>query len=468
MNTTLGRFLGRAVHFACVLGMTLVVSGCATPPLVSSTTTVPGEGSSVTGLSPGPVDPEETRQAVLAAIDALGPVRVHIEVTSEFPPEVLPDPAEDEAPPEDVPFELADMYAVSVDLLVDRSRHLALESRRFGAGPFVFRFETSVIGRSVWVVQTVSAGEVEGEGQGEPPETFVHETVLRDPSQGVDWPDQLFFSAPPRTLEIATPLSATRRADGSIELVLRVPQDPVRNGMMGMFTLFAGGEARLTVGADYLPRELVAATDVSGGSSADPDDQGGSPEVIDPDGAIIQRAVYTIEPVASVSESDVRLLLPAGVRSDRLVELPLDHPKPDLDWPAYWLGPAFSGRGLIDANQQTGALVGCETVPQAVKLVYGESGDSWYGEPVGEGTVSLIQVPRDSDAAFNWGVASVEEMPPDQRVVAGRVATVRVSDAEDPYSGAHVVVDFPDVSLMVSTFRPDVTAEEILAALREL
>ncbi|MHB8868185.1 MAG: hypothetical protein ACYC6T_11660 [Thermoleophilia bacterium] len=445
-------FLGRILGLGCTIALAALLTGCATPALDASTTA--GEQAPLdTTTAPGPVPAEDLRRAVLSAIDALGPARVHIEIVSEFPPELLPESSEEGESTGATGFGADGPWSVDVDLLVDRRRHLALETRRL----LGTTFRTGVVGRTVRTVTTMAAEE------GQPPWIAVNETILREPAQGIDWPDQLLFSASPRTLEISKPVSAARRADGSAELVLRVPQDPFRDGMIGMFTLWAGGEARLTVGPDNLPRELVMTTRTGGDAPSGPSSSSEAPGA---DDSITQRATYRIEPVSAVTEADVRVDVPADAEIYRMVELSLEHPRPDFPWPAYWLGPSFGGQDLIDAIQQTDGFEGPESVGEEVVLVYGPAGSSWYGNTTGENSVSVRQVRRDAAAAFAW---SFEGQPSQERVVAGRMATVRVGDASSegsPWVG--VLVEFPDVAVVVDTYGAGVTAEEILAALQAL
>jgi len=437
MTTALRRNVGRVAGLCAVFVLTAAaLTSCATAAREASTTAPQANPTTVT---PGPIPAEDLRQAILSAIDSLGPARVYTEISSDFPARMHPESTEGGG---------FDPGHASVDLLVDRTQHLAFETRRMGRGDTLI--QSSVVGRTVRMMRTEGS---ESEGRSF---AYASETVLRDPASGLIFPDQLFFAASPRTLDVSAAVSATRLSDGTAELVLRVPRDPIHNAMIGMFTLLEGVDATLTVGPDNLPRELVVTTDwVDSGGEAD---------------QITQRATYRVEPVEAVRDVDVRLDIPAGTDVERMVELPLDIPKPDFPWPAYWLGEQFGGSNLIDANQQTGGSEGPNPIDQQVKLVYGPPGSSWHGDAIGPAAVTVREVPLRPSVSFHWG-DSIEDEPPQRRTVAGRMATVKMVDAttSPPYEGGvDVLVEFPDMGVLVSSGRSDVSAEQILAALRPL
>ena len=327
-------------------------SACGTADRSASTT----EGATP---SPGPVtlaadaSPEEVRQAVLAALENIGPVRVEATVTA------------------DTGDLTNERHAVQLlDPVSGLARETITSSR---GGPE----EASVIGNE--------SVRVMGEGAN----VQVIRSVQLRPPTGLPLP---LYELSPLFLEDAQAISASLKDDGSWELVLR-PQITAREAQMMAGDL---GDLLIVVGPDLLPRRTERTIHYStGGGTAEPD---GTTSTWQSEQTSIERVEYRIEPIDGLEEQDVRLTLPQDYRVVQLsTELALDPPRADVAWPQYWLGPQF-----LDLKLNNAAIVVGDpdetTRSEHTMSVYGSS-----GQPPWEQSIQLITNKRQTRRAGRLG-----------------------------------------------------------------
>jgi hypothetical protein len=410
-------------HPALVLLLiaTLGLSACGTASRSTATT----EG---TTPSSGPVtlaadaSPEEVRQAILAALESLGPVRVEATVTADM-------------------GELTNER--HAEQLLDPVRHLAREtiSRRRGSAE-----QVSVIGN-----ETV---HVMGEGA----DAQVIRSIHLQPPTGLPRP---LYELPPMFLEDAQAISASRQADGSWELVLR-PQITAREAQMMAGDL---GELLIVVGPDLLPRrtERTLHYTVGGGTAA----TDGTASTWQNEQTSVERVEYHIEPIDGLDEQDVRLALPEHYRLAQLyTELAPDRPRADVTWPQYWLGPQF-----LDLKLQSAAFVvtnpGEAERSEVTTSIYGSS-----GQPPWEHSIQLFTHARRPGEPDDWEQMTEPTLPGDateEMTVAGRTATVHTRVVSTPVAAFVVQIVFPDVSVQIQAFGlPPEAAKTVLEELREM
>ena len=366
--------------------------------------------------------PEEVRQAILAALRSLGPVRVEATVTADMG---------------DLTNERR------AEQLLDPVRHLAREtvSRSRGSAE-----QVSVIGN-----ETI---HVMGEGEN----AQVIRSVQLQPPTGLPLP---LYALPPRLLEDAQAVSASRQADGSWELVLQ-PQDTTREAQ-----LMAGGpeELLIVVGPDLLPRHTERAIHyTTGGGTAGPD---GTTSSWQSEQTSVERVEYLIEPIDGLDEQDVRLTLPEHYRLVQLsTELSPDRPRADVSWSQYWLGPQF-----LDLKLQSAAFI--VTNPdeaersEATTSVYGSS-----GQPPWVHSIQLFTHARRPGEPDDWEQITEPPLPNDtteEMTVAGRTATVHTRTVSTPVAAFVMWIVFPDVSVQIQAFGlPPEAAKTVVEELREM
>lgn len=380
--------------------------------------------------------PEQVRQGILVALESLGPVRVEATVTADM-------------------GELTNERRA--EQLIDPVRGLARETISSSRGSAE---QASVIGN-----ETV---RVMGEGA----EAQVTRTVRLHPPAGLPLP---LYELPPMFIEDAQAISASRRPDGSWQLVLR-PRATAREAQ-----LMAGGpeELLVVVGPDLLPRRTERTIHYTEGGGTPPNDGkihstvGG--ETTAPDGTglwqrevtTVERIEYRIEPIAGLDEQDVRLTLPEHYHLVQLsTELALDRPRADVTWAQHWLGPQF-----LDLKLESAAFT--VTNPdeadrsEATTSVYGSS-----GQPPWERSILLFTHARRPGEPDDWEQMTEPPLPGDtteEITVAGRTATVHTRIVSKPVAAFVVWIVFPDVSVQISAYGlPAEAARTILEGLREM
>ncbi len=251
-----------------------------------------------------------------------------------------------------------------------------------------------------------------------------------------------------------------------------IPAEPAGGADAEEPPIAGGGEIRIEVGPDFLPRKMtiVVETGFAGDDTAtDP----AAPEFPE---RVTTEIVYRIEHIAPLTESDVELSLPSGVEvTERSRDLPLDHPRADVSWPHYWLGSESQGVPL------TGALFAVSHLDAAqptefISLSYGD----WDAPPdeaglPSAGLIDLQQGPHrvGEPDPFADLLAMAGPFETQQRVVAGREATVlsRVTDAPPPTEGPpafEVLIQFPEVTVYLQGGVEGGYVDALLAALRQL
>ncbi len=413
--------ISKRLPLLLLLIVTLGLSACGTAKQSAST----AEG---TTPSPGPVtlaedaSPEEVRQAILAALESLGPVRVEATVTADLGKLTNERHAEQ---------------------LLDPVRGLAREtiSRQRGSAQ-----QTSVIGNETVRVMGERAGA-----------QVIRSVRLRPPT-GLPLP---LYELPPMFLEDAQAISASRKGDGSWELVLR-PRATAREAQ-----LMAGGpeELLIVVGPDLLPRRTERTVQyTTGGGTAAPD---GTASTWQREQTSVQRVEYRIEPIDGLDEQDVRLALPEHYRLVELhTELAPDRPRAEVAWPQYWLGPQFLDLKLESASFTIWNPDEANRSERATS-VYGIS-----GQPPSERSIQLSTHPRRPGEPDGWRQTAEPPLPKDtteEMTVAGRTATVHTRVVSTPVAAFVVWIIFPDVSVQISAYGlPPEAAKTVLEELREM
>lgn len=415
--------------------VTLGLSACGTANQSAATT----EG---TTPSPGPgtlaadASPEEVRQAILAALESLGPVRVEATVTADM-------------------GELTNER--HAEQLLDPVRGLARETISSSRGG---PEQASVIGNE--------SVRVMGEGANA---QVIRSVQLRPPT-GLPLP---LYELPPLVLEDSKAISASRQDDGSWELVLR-PQITAREAQMMAGDL---GELLIVVGPDLLPRRIERTIHYSVGGGTPPNDGkihstvGG--ETTAPDGSglwqrevtTVERVEYRIEPIDGLEEQDVRLTIPPDYRLVQLsTELALDRPRADVTWPQYWLGPQFLDLKLYSAAFIVTNPDEAARSEQTMSL-YGSS-----GHPPWEQSIQLFTHARRSGEPDGWEQVTEPPLPKDtteEMTVAGRTATVHTRVVSTPVAAFVVQIVFPDVTVQIQAFGlPSGAIKAVLEELREM
>lgn len=361
--------------------------------------------------------PEEVRQRILRALANLGPVRVETTVTADM-------------------GELTNER--HAEQLLDPARGLARET--------IFRERGSAEQESVIGNETV---HVMGEGANAQVIRTIH---LQSPA-GLPQP---LYELPPLVPEEAQAISASRKPDGSWELVIR----PRPTSLEAQLVAVSPEEILIVAGPDLLPRrtERTIHYDVGGGTPPLDGKIHSSVrgETTAPDGTglwqrevtTVERVEYRIEPIDSLDEQDVRLTLPEHYHLVQLsTELALDQPRADVTWPQYWLGPQF-----LDLRLDSAAFV--VTNPdkadrsEQTTSVYGSS-----GQPPSERSIQLFAHPRRAGEPDGWEQMMKPALPKDtteEMTVAGRTATVHTRVVSTPVAGFLVQIVFPDVSVQIT------------------
>ncbi|MCJ7796659.1 MAG: hypothetical protein MUQ56_07830 [Thermoleophilia bacterium] len=413
--------IARRLPLLFFLIATLGLSACGTAERSASTT----EG---TTPSPGPetlaadASPEDVRQAILAALENIGPVRVEATVTADM-------------------GELTNER--HAEQLLDPVHGLARETISSSRGG---PEQASVIGNE--------SVRVMGEGAN----VQVIRSVQLGPPKGLPLP---LYELPPLFLEDAQAISASLKDDGSWELVLR-PQITAREAQMMAGDL---GDLLIVVGPDLLPRRTERTIHYStAGGTAGPD---GTTSTWQSEQTSPQRVEYRIEPIDGLEEQDVRLALPPDYRVVQLsTELALDRPRADVTWPQYWLGPQFLDLKLYSAAFVVGDPDETTRSEQTMS-VYGSS-----GQPPWEQSIQLITHKRQPGEPDDWRQMTEPPLPGDtteEMTVAGRTATVHTRVVSTPVAAFVVQIVFPDVTVQITAVGlPPEAAKTVTEELREM
>jgi len=405
--------------FIALLGLSVSACGTASRSVSTAQGTTPT--TDPVALTED-ASPEEVRQAILGALESLGPVRVEATVTADM-------------------GDLTDERRA--EQLLDPVRHLARET--------VFRSRGSAEQVSVIGNETIP---VMGEGE----TAQVIRSVRLQPATGLPLP---LYALPPMLLEDTRAVSASRQVDGSWELVLQ-PQITAREAQ-----LMARGpeELLIVVGPDLLPRRTERAIQyTAGGGTAGPD---GTTSSWQSEQTSVEKVEYFIEPIDGLDEQDVRLTLPEHYRLVQLsTELPPDRPRADVGWSQYWLGPQF-----LDLKLQSAAFI--VTNPdeaersEATTSVYGSS-----GQPPWVQSIQLFTHARKPEEPDDWEQMTEPPLPNDtteEMTVAGRTATVHTRIVSAPVEAFAIWVVFPDVSVQIQAFGlPPEAAKTVVEELREM
>jgi len=317
------RTVARVLLCALLVGSSIALWGCGEEP--ASTTSEPVSTSSTTTSASTPATPsfEEAWAASLSALEALGPTRVSIVETTEG------EATGDEIPPEQSNLGPQTEEAEQLfDVAGGRARLTVRASDGLVKTTIVVGRERESMTRDSSTAGFISVGR---------------EILLEPPKEGL--PVSLWAGNAVGPTQGYADLFAGQKSgagrmpsDGRVERqeggVTRLSWEHAAKGVTSAMSLL--------LNSDHLPVSIEIAAE-------------GTPEEGELQGISLKYSTtieYDYEQVASFSDSDFVLDVPAGARREGVTyELSLERPRSDqADWGQYWLGEAVGEWKLTSAE----------------------------------------------------------------------------------------------------------------------